>query len=297
VYIEHLRIPVGPGAVHVERVGRGGPPVVLLHGFGTCAFLWRAVAPRLANAGFTALAVDLMGYGESDRPEDAGYGIIAQAEYVDRALTALRLPKALVVGQDIGAIVALQLAARRPERVDRLLLINPPNSADLPGPSIRATQRAAARIAIGVLGYFVTGQALTPFLREAVADPAHMPDLLVARYMAPFIGSDGLSHLLLLARSLELDVEDAIQLGRVRASVLMVLGEQDETVDRTMVNAMAAALSGGEVPPRIEMVPDAGSLIAEDAPSELSRIIADWVNVSVGTRVEPVIPAGDISAE
>ena len=280
VYIEHLRIPVGAGAVHVERVGRGGPPVVLLHGFGTCAFLWRAVAPHLANAGFTVLAFDLMGYGESDRPTDAGYGIVAQAEYVDRALTALRLPRALVVGQDIGAIVALQLAARRPERVDRLLLINPPNPADLPGSSIRAAQRAAARIALGVHGYFVTAQALTPFLRDSVADPNHMPDLLVARYMAPFVGGDGLSHLLLLARSLELEDEDALQLRSVRAPVLIALGQKDMSGDRTMVNEMAAELSGADDPPRIVMVPDAGSLIAEDVPQELARIIRDWINVS-----------------
>lgn len=283
--------------MHVERVGRGGPPVVLLHGFGTCAFLWRAVAPRLANAGYTALAFDLMGYGESDRPEDAAYGIVAQAEYVDRALTALRLPRALVVGQDIGAIVALQLAARRPERVDRLLLINPPNPADLPGPSIRAAQRAAARIALGVNGYFVTGQALTPFLRDSVADAEHMPDLLVARYMAPFVGADGLSHLLLLARSLELEDEEALQLENVKTPVLIALGEKDASVDRPMVSELAAELSVARDPTRIEVVPNAGALIAEDAPEALAGMIGDWINVFGVPAVESVIPTGDTSPE
>jgi pimeloyl-ACP methyl ester carboxylesterase len=297
VYIEHLRIPVGSGALHIERVGRGGPPVVLLHGFGTCAFLWRSVAPRLANAGFTVLAVDLMGYGESDRPIDAGYGIVAQAEHLDRALTAMRLPKALIVGQDIGAIVALQLAARRPERVGRLLLINPPNPADLPGPSIRAAQRSAARIALGVQGLFVTGQALTPFFREAVANPDHMPDLLVARYMAPFIGSVGLSHLLLLARSLEMDEEDAIQLQNIHAPVLIVLGEKDTNTDRAGVNELASELSGSPAVPRVEIVPDAGFLVAEDNSPELARIIGDWVNVSAAPDVDPVFPTGEICPE
>jgi pimeloyl-ACP methyl ester carboxylesterase len=61
MYTEHLRIPVGAGSLHVERVGRAGPAVVLLHGFGSCSFLWRAVAPRLADAGYTALAIDLLG--------------------------------------------------------------------------------------------------------------------------------------------------------------------------------------------------------------------------------------------
>lgn len=283
--------------MHVERVGRGGPPVVLLHGFGTCAFLWRAVAPKLANNGFTALAFDLMGYGESDRPEDAGYGIVAQAEYIDRALTALRLPKALIVGQDIGAIVALQLAARRPERVDRLLLINPPDPSDLPGPSIRAAQRAAARIALGVHGHFVTGQVLTPFLRDSVADPSHMTDLLIARYMAPFIGGDGLSHLLLLARSLELEEDDAVQLSSVRAPVIITLGEQEKSGQAAVVRALAAELTAGDQPARIEVVPGSGALMAEDVPEALVRMIGDSINVSAVPAVESVFPTGEISPE
>jgi len=49
-----FRVPVGPGAMHVERFGFGGTPVVLLHGFGTSAFLWRHVAPMLAVRQMTA---------------------------------------------------------------------------------------------------------------------------------------------------------------------------------------------------------------------------------------------------
>jgi pimeloyl-ACP methyl ester carboxylesterase len=41
-----LRIPVGPGSMHVERYGHGGAPIVLIHGFGTSCFLWRNVGPR-----------------------------------------------------------------------------------------------------------------------------------------------------------------------------------------------------------------------------------------------------------
>lgn len=297
MYIEHLRIPVGAGAVHVERVGRGGPPVVLLHGFGTCAFLWRAVAPRLASEGYTVLSFDLMGYGESDRPDDAGYGIVAQAEYVDRALTALRLPRALVVGQDIGAIVALQLAARRPERVDRLLLLSPPDPTDLPGPAIRVLQRAAARIALGVHGYFVTGQVLTPFLREAVADPSRMSDLLIARYMAPCIGGDGLSHLLLLARSLELEVDEGLQLSSVRAPVMIALGSADKNVDRKTINEMASELLSGGLGARIETVEGAGVLVAEDAPEIVANLIGDWINVSAVSSVSSESQTGEISPQ
>src|SRR3954447_18158751 len=45
-----LRIPVGPGSMHVERYGHGGAPILLVHGFGTCSFLWREIGPVLALA-------------------------------------------------------------------------------------------------------------------------------------------------------------------------------------------------------------------------------------------------------
>lgn len=297
VYIEHLRIPVGAGALHVERVGRGGPPIVLLHGFGTCAFLWRAVAPKLANAGFTALSFDLMGYGESDRPLEAGYGIVAQAEYLDRALTALRLPKAVIVGQDIGALVAVRLAARRPERVERLLLVSPAEPDDLPGASVRALQRAAARISLGAHGMLAASQVLAPLLRESSANPEQMSDLLVARYTAPYVGEDGLPHLLELARSLELEADEDLQLGDVRAPVLIALGKLDIAGKDEPVRSMASELASAGTSVREEIISGSGAFPAEDQPHQLTNLILQWINVSESARVEPVSQTGELSPE
>src|SRR4026209_228759 len=127
-----LRVPVGPGAMHVERFGHGGTAVILILGFGTSSFLWRNVAPAITDAGHTAYALDLFGHGESDRPLDADFGIAAQAEYLDAAMTALRLARATIVGVDLGGDVALRLAATRPDRVARLVLINVPAFDGLP---------------------------------------------------------------------------------------------------------------------------------------------------------------------
>ena len=151
-----LRIPVGPGSMHVERYGHGGAPILFVHGFGTCSFLWRDVGPAFALANRTAFAIDLFGYGESDRPFDAQYGIAAQSDYLDRALTALRLTKATLVGIDLGGAVAMHLAFNRPERVERLVLINAIAFDDVPGDDVKSMQRNTGRFALkisrGVLG-------------------------------------------------------------------------------------------------------------------------------------------------
>ena len=129
-----LRLPVGPGALHGERFGFGDRPVLLLHGFGTSGFLWRDIAPSLPLGRVTAFAIDLFGYGESDRALDADFGIGAQADYIDRAMTVLRVARADIVGVDVGAAVALALAARRPARIRSLVLVNPGDPAALRSP-------------------------------------------------------------------------------------------------------------------------------------------------------------------
>lgn len=275
MYTEHLRIPVGAGSLHAERVGRGGHPIVLIHGFGTCAFLWRGVAPRLADAGYTAISFDLLGYGESDRPLDMPYGLAAQAEYVERALTALRLPAVSVVGQDIGGIVALLLAAQRNRRVARLALINPPDLLDLPGPEVRALQRTSARAALGANAMFGAFTLLDPLLRGGVANADHMSERLVARYLAPYVGSEGVGHLLQLASALELSEDDQPRPGDVRAPALLVRGERDPwTTDETIASVSTQLPA---VATETRTLAHAGHLAAEDAPDELTAMIRSWI--------------------
>ncbi len=276
MYTEHLRIPVGAGSLHVERTGRGGPPIVLVHGFGSCAFLWRAIAPPLANMGFTVLAVDLLGHGESDRPNDAAYDLGAQADYVERVLTALRLPAAVVVGQDIGALVALVLAARRPSKVARLVLLSAPDPNALPSAEIRALQRMSARVALGANAFFGALLLLQPLLQGAVADPAHMPPLLVARYLAPFVGGDGVSRLLHLASAVDLSNDDLARFRDVSCPITLAFGQTDDLdePERIRERVEALALFGASV----VTVPGAGRLLAEDAPLEVVRLLTDCMS-------------------
>jgi pimeloyl-ACP methyl ester carboxylesterase len=280
-----FRIPVGPGAIHVERYGHGGTPVVLLHGFGTTSFLWRNVAPELARRHHTAFAIDLFGHGESDRPFDADFGIAAQSEYIERALTALRVTSATVVGVDLGAAIALRLAATRRERVERLVLINPLAFDDVPGGDVRSLQRNTARFAISITrGLFGVAPLLVPLLEQSVADPAHMPPRLVARYLAPFIGADGVNHLLALARAIRSEEMEEIDLGDVRAPALVVWGEHDEWLDRKTASRLKLALPFGE----IRTLPNVGRLVPEEMPHALAEMVNEF---AANGRAEVEAPA------
>lgn len=260
--------------MHASRYGYGGEPIVLLHGFGTCAFLWRHVGPLLAVQGFRVYALDLFGYGESDRPFDGDFGLEAQARYLDAAMTALLLPSATVVGQDLGALVALRLAYDRPERVKRLGLVGPPPLNDLAGPEIRELQRDTARYALRLSrGLFGAEALLRPFLEDGVSDPRRMPWKLLGRYLAPYLGADGANHLLALAGALrEEDFED-IDLTRVRQRTLVIRGTRDRWCARSIAEAYASAIPRG----LYRAVDEVGHLVPEEDPGTLARLIAALV--------------------
>lgn len=261
--------------MHVERYGHGGAPVLLVHGFGTSSFVWREVAPQLAINNCTAFAVDLFGYGESDRPFDADFGIVAQAEYLDRALTALRLRSATVVGLDLGGAVCLALAGLRPDRVERLILVNPIALDEVPAGDIKSMQKNTARFVLrvsrGVLG---AAPLLGELLRGSVADQQHMPDPLVARYLAPYVGKEGVDHLLALARSVDGEDLEEIDLGTLPQPTLIVWGEQDKWVNPRFPDKLAETIPGS----RLARMPNVGRLVPEESPEALGGLILDFLS-------------------
>ncbi len=110
---------------YLEWGQRGGdtPPLLLLHGLASSAAIWELVAPALA-AERRVVALDQRGHGLSDKPDD-GYDFATIVADGVAAADALGLgPRFAVAGHSWGANVALELAARRPERVAALLLVD-----------------------------------------------------------------------------------------------------------------------------------------------------------------------------
>jgi pimeloyl-ACP methyl ester carboxylesterase len=259
----------------VERYGHGGRALILIHGFATSSFVWRNVAPMLAAAGHMAFAVDLLGYGESDRPVEADYSIAAQAEYLDRAMAALRVPEAMVVGLGIGGGIALRLAATRPARVERLALINSVAFDECPGRDIRAVQlgtaRFALRVAQGVLG---AAPLMRRVLEGSVANPEAMPPRLMARYLAPYVGAEGVTHLLTLARALRAEDVEELELASLDLPTLIVWGEKDPWLSAELPERLARTIAGST----LVRLPDVGRLVPEEAPTTLGELLLEHMD-------------------
>jgi 4,5:9,10-diseco-3-hydroxy-5,9,17-trioxoandrosta-1(10),2-diene-4-oate hydrolase len=119
---------IGDGLrVHYHEAGTG-PAVVFLHGSGPGASGWsnfRGNYPHFAERGFRAIVPDTLGFGYSSKPETTDYTFDFVLGGLERFLGSLGVERCAVVGNSHGGALAMGLALRRPELVDRLVLMAP----------------------------------------------------------------------------------------------------------------------------------------------------------------------------
>ncbi|HEX8639389.1 MAG TPA: alpha/beta hydrolase, partial [Pyrinomonadaceae bacterium] len=115
---EHSRFTEVDGAtIHYQEFGDAtNPALLLIHGYTASTFAWHSVAPRFADEGFHVVAVDLLGFGYSDKPASFEYTIEAQARMITRLMNRLGIGTATLVGSSYGGAVALTVALDYPER-------------------------------------------------------------------------------------------------------------------------------------------------------------------------------------
>ena len=127
---EHSRVTANGLSFHCVRRGRGPKLLLLLHGFPECWFSWRYQLRDLfkEDGEWTVVAVDLRGYGESDKPAGVqSYRGDVLAEDVRALVGALGFRECALAGHDWGGRVAWYAAAAAPEVVTRLVILNSPH--------------------------------------------------------------------------------------------------------------------------------------------------------------------------
>lgn len=113
--------------LHYVEAGEG-PLVVLLHGFPEHWYSWREQIPALVEAGYRVVAPDMRGYNRSEKPPGvSAYRIGNLVEDVRALIAHCGADRTHLVGHDWGGVVAWEVAARHPDSVDRLVVLNAPH--------------------------------------------------------------------------------------------------------------------------------------------------------------------------
>ncbi len=121
-----VKTSAGPLRLAVAEMGRGRP-ILLLHGLATSSYTWHAVMPELAK-NHHVIAIDLRGFGASDKPLDDRYAISDQAEVVQAFIEQQNLKNLTIVGHSFGGGITLALALKTEKdlshRIRNLILVD-----------------------------------------------------------------------------------------------------------------------------------------------------------------------------
>src|SRR5947208_8253512 len=168
--------------VLVEDGGNGREPILLVHGVGGWAENWRPVMPALAATGRQVIAIDLPGFGESERPRRVRYFGPDEAFYprfVIAAMDVLGIERAHIAGNSMGGAVAYMTAVTAPTRTRSLILVAPGGlgrdvafflrACSLPGFGLvaRLLPRPRGAVRAGLRARFYDAGRITPELYAA----------------------------------------------------------------------------------------------------------------------------------
>jgi pimeloyl-ACP methyl ester carboxylesterase len=272
-----------PGAIfYVRGVGTHfidqghGPVVLLLHGFGGSTFSFRHQIGPLATH-HRVLALDLPGFGLSDRPLDADLSLTAHAERLREMLDRLGIETASIVGASMGGIVGMRLAAAHPERVERLVLAGSP----APDRQIVRPRYTPARPFLPVGYTLLWGRPayLQRTLRRVVYDPAFVTDDICAGYAYPWRIRGTAAALFRFARDARRDLP--VHPAGIGTRTLLLWGEADPAVPLSVAHRLHATLPDA----RLEVLPRAGHLVLEEQPEACTASILRFLGAPVNAAV------------
>jgi pimeloyl-ACP methyl ester carboxylesterase len=250
-----------------------GPRVVLLHGLFVDHRTWDGVRPRLRDA-FRVIAPDLPGFGQSEIPPPTRfpYGIDAFAEAVTDLYAGLEIGRAALVGHGLGGAVALTVAARHPELVSHLILID----AHAYNDATRVESRIARAPLLGSLVFKqLVGRALfRAYCRTRLLSPDSRVDSALLDTFYDAFNSPPARGSALAALQSALDTRPIIACtARVQTPTLVVWGRLDAVYPASLGQRLAREIRGAG----LELI-DAGHLSPVERPDLIADLIARFVS-------------------
>ena len=253
-----------------------GPAVLLVHGLATSMITWCRNMEALADAGFTAIALDLPGYGGSSLPTHLGYSPENAAHFLVDFADELSLDRFSVVGNSAGGLIAGITALEHPERVDNVAMVG---SAGL-GKRLSWPLRLISIPLVGELIYkpqMISKEALIKriFYRPPVFLDEIIPEMVRVRCLP-----HGPQVMLQSVRSgvnlLGLRSEHHIlnRLGELEADLLAVWGEEDLVIPPVEEDDVLRVAPDSAV----HVLPECGHWPQMEKPDEFNQILVEFLS-------------------
>jgi pimeloyl-ACP methyl ester carboxylesterase len=249
-----------------------GPAVLLLHGWPTSSFLWRGVMPAIARRN-RVVALDLPGFGASDKPVDVRYDFDLFERAIDGALEGLGIDRVGLAGHDLGGPIALHWALGRQERVTAVALLN---TLVYPEFSQEVLDFVVALSTPESRESLVSPEGLAEVVRLGLADKSVASDEVLAGVQAPFASDE--ARLALARAGIGLDPEGFVRIARglpaLEVPVRVVYGEHDRVLPDV---AETMARVKRDLPQtEVTALPCCGHLLQEEQPERVGSLLASF---------------------
>ena len=283
----HRTVSANGARFHLVEAG-SGPLVLLLHGFPMYWYTWRTLVPQLAEAGYRAVAIDLRGYGGSDKTPH-GYDPLSLATDILGVVRSLGARDAVVVGHGWGGLLAWTLARTNPDVVRAIAPVSMPHPNVLREALLRnGAQRRAARY---VWGYQVPilperrlvhddASAVGRILRERSAHTGWLDDGVESNFRAAMLATASAHCALEYHRWAIRSIPrrdgrafTSVLESPVAMPVLQVHGRLDPSILLSSVAGSADFAAG----PYVECVLDTGHHPHEESPHEFGSALTGWL--------------------
>ena len=274
------RFPIHTIQVNGERlayldVGQGRP-VIVIHGFGGSMWQWEHQQVPLSRE-FRLLTPDLIGSGLSAKP-DIEYRPDQMLDYFVAFMDTLKIPRAALVGNSMGAGLAIGMALEHPDRVSKLVLIGglPANVRErLTSPSIQRALSTPAPSWLASFGnWLFGGLMIESVLKEIVHDPALLTPAVIERSNRNRQRPGVMPPLMSARDTLPLwEAGFAKRIGEIRHPTLIIWGEKDRVFPIAVGEELHRTITGSS----LVRIPNAGHIPQWEQPDLVNPAMIDFL--------------------
>jgi epoxide hydrolase 4 len=281
-----LRIDANGLRFHVTEQGSGDRLALLLHGFPELSYSWRHQLPVLAEEGWRAWAVDMRGYGRTDRPADReAYAIERLMDDVADLIDASSARETWLIAHDWGGVVAWYFALRKLRPLARLTVMNLPHPACFERALARGwRQRLRSWYVMffqlpwlpekvfGARGAKLVGDAF----RNMAVHKERFPDSVLDVYRRAALEPGALTAMINYYRALVTGGgarrQSSLGFPKLDVPTLVIWGEKDSALGVETLDGIEEYVSNLT----LHRIPDASHWVQQDAPDEVNALLRDW---------------------
>jgi pimeloyl-ACP methyl ester carboxylesterase len=248
-----------------------GPPVVLVHGTPFSSYVWRRIAPELAES-HSVYVFDLVGYGASDKREGQDVSLAAQGKLLARLLEHWALENPMIVGHDFGGATTLRAHVLEKCDFSRIALVDAVSVAPWGSPFYQLVKDYPG-VFRQIPGYMHRAMVAS-YIRDATYRP--MTDEEMTPYTEPWLGEEGQAA---FYRQIEQNdqryTDEAEPLyGQIERPVLILWGEEDRWIPLETGQKLHAAIPDSQ----FVTIPECAHLAQEDATESVLRHLTTFLS-------------------